>query len=45
MICRRRKSITLQDYHNIIMPVVPQAARFTLLPISHKPSGGKLKNS
>ncbi|GES99501.1 conserved oligomeric Golgi complex subunit 1-like [Rhizophagus clarus] len=41
----RRKSITLQDYHNIIMPVVPQAARFTLLPISHKPSGGNLKSS
>ncbi|CAB4377678.1 unnamed protein product [Rhizophagus irregularis] len=41
----RRKSITLQDYHNIIMPVVPQAARFTLLPISHKSSGGNFKNS
>ncbi|CAG8721459.1 9891_t:CDS:2, partial [Dentiscutata heterogama] len=31
----RRKGVALQDYHNILA-VAPQAARFTLLPISHK---------
>ncbi|CAI2165489.1 7688_t:CDS:10 [Funneliformis geosporum] len=31
----RRKGVALQDYHNI-MAIVPQAARFTLLPISHR---------
>ncbi|CAG8451705.1 3524_t:CDS:10, partial [Ambispora leptoticha] len=29
----RRKGLGIQDYHNVL-PVVPQAARFTLLPLS-----------
>ncbi|CAG8458901.1 849_t:CDS:10 [Diversispora eburnea] len=31
----RRKGVSLQDYHNI-MVIAPQSTRFTLLPIRHK---------
>ncbi|CAG8557339.1 8682_t:CDS:10 [Paraglomus brasilianum] len=39
----RRKATGIQDYHNIFT-VAPQAARFTLLPISHKRKDGRQKD-